>query len=91
MEIKDSLDQRVEISEPWKLIICQQSDCLSESLTSDGDVREGYHITPDVSTSEMTQFTCPRCGQIETWGPVRVGIAQFLWEKSNARMVPGPT
>lgn len=72
------------MSEPWKVIICQQSDCLAESLTENGDVRDGYHILPDVDTSEVTQFICPRCGHVETWGPTRRNIAQTLWEKANA-------
>jgi len=69
--------------ELWKVIVCQQQGCLAESLTENGDVRPGYHITPDVDTAEVTQFTCPRCGHVETWGPTRRSISQTLWEKAN--------
>lgn len=70
--------------EPWKLIICQQSDCLAEALQPDGSVKEGYHIEPDLDTAEVTQFTCPRCGHVETWGPTRRSVAKTLWNRANA-------
>jgi len=72
------------MSEPWKVIICQQEKCLAEAFEEDGSVRSGYHITPDVDTAEVTQFTCPRGGHVETWGPTRRDIAKTLWERANA-------
>ena len=69
------------MSDPWKVITCQSEQCQLDLLTGDGKVREGYHITPDVDTDYMTQFTCPRCGTVETWGPTRRLIALSLYER----------
>lgn len=67
--------------EPWKVITCQSEKCQLELLDDGGNVREGYHITPDVDTDYMTQFTCPRCGRVETWGPTRRMIALSIYER----------
>lgn len=74
-------NKEVDMSEPWKVIVCSSEDCQAESFGTDGNVREGYHIRPDVDTEYMTQFTCPRCGKVETWGPTRCRVAQMLYER----------
>lgn len=67
--------------EPWKKIVCQNEDCLREALLENGKVREGYHVVPDVDTEAVTQFTCPRCGRIETWGVTRRKVAETLYKR----------
>jgi len=69
--------------EPWKVIICQQKECLNRAFSEDGSIKSTHHITPDVDTPEVTQFTCSRCGYVETWGPTRRSVAKTLWERSN--------
>lgn len=71
------------MNEPWKVIVCSAEQCMSETLDEDGEVKEGYHLTPRLDTPEVTEFVCPRCGQVETWGPTRRRIAQVLWEKAH--------
>jgi len=73
--------------EPWKVIICQQNKCLAEAFQEDGSVKSDYRITPDVDTLEVTQFTCPRCGTVETWGITRRTIAKTLWERSTEKLL----
>lgn len=67
--------------EPWKKIVCQNDLCLQEAFTEKGHVRPGYHILPDLDTSEVTQFTCLRCGKVETWGVTRRKVAKVLYER----------
>lgn len=67
--------------EPWKRIVCQSKQCLEEAFTEKGSVRSGYHILPDLDTPEVTQFTCPRCGKVETWGVTRRKVAKVLYER----------
>jgi len=67
--------------EPWKKIVCQNEQCLQEALTEKGNVRPGYHILPDLDTPAVTQFTCPRCGKVETWGVTRRQVARVLYER----------
>lgn len=75
------------MTEPWKVIICNTRKCLAAAILQNGTVDEGYYIEPDLDTPEVTQFTCPRCGEVETWGPTRRQVAKILWEKSNASRV----
>lgn len=67
------------MSEPWKVIVCQTPECLAEALDHAGKVREGFHIYPELDTPEVVQFTCPRCGQTETWGATRQQVAKGLY------------
>ena len=79
------------MSEPWKVIICDSDQCVSEmfepeepgSPTSklNQETIEKYQIHPDVDTEEFTQFTCPRCGKVETWGVTRRQVAKTLYER----------
>jgi predicted nucleic-acid-binding Zn-ribbon protein len=67
--------------EPWKKIVCQTEECLQEALDTQGKVRSDYYILPDVDNEVLTQFTCPRCGFIETWGITRRKVAKALYER----------
>ena len=67
--------------EPWKRIICPEAACQKETFDDDGNVKEGYYIVPDMDTEYATQFTCPRCGHTETWGPTRRTVAKTLYER----------
>jgi predicted nucleic-acid-binding Zn-ribbon protein len=67
--------------EPWKTTICQSEQCLKEAVDETGHVKKEYRILPDVDNSLMTQFTCSRCGQVETWGITRRHVAKVLYER----------
>ncbi len=77
--------------EPWKAIICDSDQCVSEMFipenmkAKDNSLNEEalvkYKIYPDVDTEEVTQFTCPRCGRVTTWGITRQNIARQLYER----------
>ncbi len=67
------------MSEPWKVIVCSSEECQETTFDGDGNVRDGYHITPDIDTDYMTQFTCMKCGYVETWGPTRRMVAMTLY------------
>lgn len=67
--------------EPWKVIICQKEECLSEALDEKGKVKEGYHIYPNLDNELLTQFTCPRCGETETWGVTRREVMKTLFKR----------
>ncbi len=69
------------MSEPWKVITCSSKKCQENIFNGNGDVREGYHIVPDIDTDYMTQFTCTKCGYVETWGPTRRMVAMVLYNK----------
>jgi len=69
------------MSEPWKVIICESEQCVREAFAEDGSVQEGYKIYPDIDTPEFTQFTCQRCGHVETWGVTRRQVAKILYER----------
>jgi predicted nucleic-acid-binding Zn-ribbon protein len=66
---------------PWKVIVCPSDKCQLDVFQEDGSVKEGKHITPDVDTEYMTQFTCGNCGYVETWGPTRRMVALTLYER----------
>ena len=68
------------MSEPWKVIICAAEQCMCEAIESNGSVKEGYKIQPEIDTPEFTQFTCPRCGRVETWGVTRRDVAETLYK-----------
>jgi predicted RNA-binding Zn-ribbon protein involved in translation (DUF1610 family) len=77
--------------EEWKSIICDSDQCISEMFVqenmkiSDNSLSDAalgkYKIYPDVDNEILTQFTCPRCGKVTTWGVTRRGIAQQLYER----------
>ncbi len=75
--------------EPWKRILCDSSDCLdilmvSENLNSQGKLTEAalekYKIVPEIDNETFTQFVCPRCGKVTTWGKTRCEVAKKLYE-----------
>ncbi len=77
--------------EPWKSILCDSEQCISEmfkekesdSLNTklDPETIESYKIYPDIDNDLLSQFTCPRCGKVETWGVTRRNVAKILYEK----------
>lgn len=67
--------------EPWKVIVCGQEQCMAEALDEKGAVKTEYRIYPDADTAEFTQFTCKRCGHVETWGVTRRNVAKVLFER----------
>ncbi len=69
------------MSEPWKTILCDSDQCISEMFGAEETAIEYHKIYPDIDTEEITQFTCPRCGKIETWGPTRSQVARVLYER----------
>lgn len=69
------------MSEPWKVIVCDSEECRARAFDTNGNVNDGFHIYPDVDVEYMTQFTCPRCGRVETWGPTRCQVAKALYER----------
>jgi len=71
------------MSEPWKVIVCGEEQCMADALDEEGKVKEGYHLDPEIDTPEFTQFTCPRCGKTETWGVTRRQVAKTLYERFN--------
>lgn len=71
------------MSEEWKRIVCQQDECFQRALDAKGKVRSEFYLKPEIDTEEVTQFRCPHCGTVETWGPTRRKIARILWEKYN--------
>ncbi len=40
-----------------------------------------FKIYPEIDTPEFTQFKCPLCGKIETWGITRRQVAKTLYER----------
>jgi predicted RNA-binding Zn-ribbon protein involved in translation (DUF1610 family) len=69
------------MSEPWKTIICDSEQCISEMFGEEDLVVADYKIYPDVDTEGTIQFTCPRCGKVETWGETRSAVARVLYER----------
>ncbi len=77
--------------EPWKTILCDSEQCISEMsepeeegfpvIKLNQDTIEEYKIYPDIDNAVMTQFTCPRCGTVTTWGVTRRQIAKTLYER----------
>ena len=77
--------------EPWKSIICDSEQCVSEMFVpenmkaSDNSLTdkaiEKLKIYPEVDDSYMTVFKCPRCGKSTTWGVTRRKIAKALYER----------
>ena len=77
--------------EPWKTILCDSKQCISEmfvpenmkasnnSLTS--KAIEKYKLYPEIDNEVMTQFRCPLCGKVQTWGVTRRKIAKTLYER----------
>lgn len=77
--------------EPWKSILCDSPECLNEMFLSDPEeprctrlndatIRE-HKIYPEIDTEGLVLFRCPRCGKVETWGPLRQQAARILYEK----------
>jgi len=69
------------MSEPWKVIYCQSDTCAKLFLGANAEVLEEYKLYPDVDNEAVVQFTCPRCGQVETWGVTRQKVAKTLYER----------
>ena len=69
------------MTEPWKTIICDDPACFYKSIDEHGNIREGFKIYPEIDTPEFTQFKCPLCGKIETWGITRRQVAKTLYER----------
>jgi hypothetical protein len=79
--------------EEWKSIICDSDQCMSEMFVpenmraADNSLNDAalqkYKIYPDVDNNTVTQFTCPRCGKVTTWGVTRRNIAKQLYERYN--------
>ena len=79
------------MSEPWKSILCDSDQCVSEMFEPEEsgspvaklnqETIDAYKIYPDIDNEVMTQFTCPRCGKIETWGVTRRAVAKTLYER----------
>ena len=75
------------MNDPWKTIICDDPACFFESIDENGNIREGFKIYPEIDTPEFTQFKCPRCGKVETWGVTRRQVMKTLHERfQNARV-----
>ncbi len=81
------------MSEPWKTLLCDSEQCLSEMFVSENmrasnnslteEAIERYKIRPDIDNEVMTQFTCPKCGKVQTWGVTRRQVAKTLYERFN--------
>ena len=79
--------------EPWKSIICDSGQCISEMFVPENmkasdnsltdDAIEKYKIYPEVDDEYMTVFRCPRCDKSTTWGITRRKIAKTLYERYN--------
>lgn len=79
--------------EPWKVIICDSDECLSQMFVPENmkqetnnlteDALKQFKIFPEIDNETLTQFTCPRCGKITTWGITRRVIAKKLYERYN--------
>lgn len=77
--------------DPWKAVLCDSEQCISEMFVSENmqalnnrltkEAIERYKIYPDVDNETVTQFTCGRCGKVQTWGRSRRQIAQTLYER----------
>jgi len=77
--------------EPWKTVLCDSAQCISEMFVSENmkasdnsltkEAVEKYKIHPDVDTEVVTQFTCLRCGKVQTWGVTRKQVAKTLYER----------
>ncbi len=42
---------------------------------------EVYKIYPDMDNELLTQFTCPRCSKVTTWGVTRRSVQKQLYER----------
>lgn len=79
------------MDEPWKTTLCDSKECISEMFVPENmkaednsltkEAVEKYKIFPDIDNDVMAQFTCPRCGKVETWGVTRRNVAKILYEK----------
>lgn len=77
--------------EPWKAIICDSDKCMSEMFVPENMQRgtnsltaeavEKFKIFPEIDNETLTQFTCPKCGKVTTWGVTRRNIAKQLYER----------
>jgi len=77
--------------EEWKSIICDSDQCMNEMFVpenmkaSDNSLNDKalglYKIKPDIDNDVFTQFTCPRCGKITTWGVSQKNVMQLLYER----------
>ena len=79
--------------EPWKTILCDSKECISEMFTSENmkakdnslteEAAERFKIYPEIDNEMFTQFKCPRCGKITTWGKTRREVAKALYKRYN--------
>jgi phage FluMu protein Com len=69
------------MTDPWKAIYCQSDKCAKLLLDTNGKALAEYKVYPDVDNEAVVQFTCPRCGQVETWGVTRQKVAKTLYER----------
>jgi len=73
------------MTEPWKEIYCQSDACAKLFLDANAKTLTEYKIYPDVDTEAVVQFTCRRCGQVETWGVTRQKVAKALHERFRSK------
>jgi len=78
------------MTEVWKSVVCNSPICLAQIMAPQNfkpgggirkEILESYRVYPDVDNETGVHFTCPRCGQEESWGPDRVQIARVLHER----------
>lgn len=77
--------------ESWKTVLCDSEQCISEMFVPENmkasdnsltdEAIEKYKIYPDLDNEVVTQFTCPRCGKVATWGVTRRSVAKTLYER----------
>lgn len=77
--------------EPWKAILCDSEKCISEMFVPENmkvqdnrltdEAIQKFKIGPDLDTTYMTTFKCPRCGKVTTWGITRRDVAKILYER----------
>lgn len=80
--------------EPWKTTLCDSEQCIDEmfvpenlqasspdSMVLTNEAIQKYKIYPEIDNDVMTQFKCPRCGKVQTWGVTRKHIAQTLYQR----------
>ena len=77
--------------EPWKAVLCDSEQCISEMFVSENmkasdnsltkEAIAKYKICPEIDNELMTQFDCPRCGKVQTWGVTRRKVQKTLYER----------
>ena len=77
--------------DPWKKILCDSPKCIDEMMDFEypgsrnsklnGNTVGKYFITPDYDSESEIKFTCPRCGKVTVWGPLRINVAKSLYSR----------